>query len=272
MEWPKVKNIIILILLMVDGCLLVLVLGRQRAVNQYARSAVVGAVQVLEQNGITVAPAALEHSAALPALTASRELQAEQALAQVLLGPDAVRRDRSGGLYAYESAQGTALFRANGNFEAEFEDAPQVGRAPAEHAADLLEDMGLEGEVISAPEGADGETVMLQTLDGAPVYSCRLVFRYEGGRLLALSGTLISGPALPAAEGTSLDLPNALLRFLGGILERGGVCSAVTALRPGYRLGQSFGSEQRLAPTWLVETNAGSYYMDGVTGELESVG
>ena len=39
MEWPKLKNIIILILLLVNGFLLVLVVGREFQVSRYERSA-----------------------------------------------------------------------------------------------------------------------------------------------------------------------------------------------------------------------------------------
>ena len=38
MEWPKLKNIIILILLLVNGFLLVLVVGREFQVSRYELS------------------------------------------------------------------------------------------------------------------------------------------------------------------------------------------------------------------------------------------
>ena len=40
--------------------------------------------------------------------------------------------------------------------------------------------------------------------------------------------------------------------FLRGVLERGDVCSAIDALRLGYRSSQSFGSDIQLSPTWLI--------------------
>lgn len=272
MEWSKVKNIIILILLMLNAFLLVLVLGRRRAVDEYARSAVTRAVQVLEKNGVKVSEDALGDASALPELTVSRDLQAEQALARALLGEDVRRTDQSGGLYAYEGAGGSALFRASGEFQAELTPRPLEGRTPAGHAAALLKQLGLEGELISAPQaGESGEVVMLQKLNGVSVYSCRLVFRYDEQGLTTLSGVLLAGPARSAPDQADfLDLPNALIRFLDGILEQGSLCSAVTGLRPGYRLTQSFGAELRLAPTWLVNTDAGSYYLDGATGALEA--
>jgi len=271
LEWPKVKNIIILILAIVDAFLLFLVLGRQRAVDRYAQSAITGAVEVLAQNGVAVSPGALDNCDALPALTTSRDLSAESAVTQALLGPDTTRRDQSGGLYAYESPIGTALFRATGDFEAYLTQRPAASRTPAEHALALLADMGLTGELAGSPQGPDGEVVLYQTVNGAPVYSCQLVFRYEEGALASVSGTMLTGTLLPAAEDPKpLDLPSALMRLLSGVLERGGVCSVVTDLRPGYRLEQSFGTEMHLAPTWLAVTNTGNYYLDSITGTLTS--
>ena len=62
MEWPKLKNIIILILLLVNGFLLVLVVGREFQVSRYERSAFTQAGQVLAQNGITVDEDLLEQA------------------------------------------------------------------------------------------------------------------------------------------------------------------------------------------------------------------
>ena len=47
MEGRKIKNIVILILLMVNGFLLFLVVGQQMKVRQYQRSALTRASQVL---------------------------------------------------------------------------------------------------------------------------------------------------------------------------------------------------------------------------------
>jgi hypothetical protein len=66
----------------------------------------------------------------------------------------------------------------------------------------------------------------------------------------------------------ALDLPTALIRFMAAVRDSGDVCSSVTALRPGYRSAQTFGSVVQLTPVWLVSTNVSEYYLDGATGEL----
>lgn len=271
MEWPKLKNIIILILLLVNGFLLVLVVGQEYRVSQYEHSALTQAGQVLAQNGITVEEDLLSRASrdSLVPLTVQRDLQAEMDIVQTLLGTQAVRTDQGSGLYGYDSDQGSALFRANGDVSFTLLNCPLNGQAPSDHAAALLDKMGLEGEELSLHTNGDRTTVsFLQILNGIPVYSCWLTFTYDSGSLQSISGTLVAGSVTPVSDSSALDLPTALISFLRGVLDRGDVCSAILDLQLGYRSGQTFGSDIQLIPAWLITTNISSYYLDAATGEL----
>ena len=272
MEWPKLKNIIILILLLVNGFLLVLVVGREFQVNRYEHSALTQAGQVLAQNGITVEDDLLSRAArdSLVPLTVQRDLQAEMDIAQTLLGTQAVRTDQGSGLYGYDSDRGSALFRANGDVSVTLVDCPLDGQDPSDHAASLLEQMGLDGEVLDIQTDRGQTTVTFhQLLNGVPVYTCRLTFTYDSDSLLSISGTLMTGTVTPVSGvASSLDLPTALISFLRGVLDRGDVCSAIHDLQLGYRSSQAFGSDIQLTPTWSITTNISSYYLDTATGEL----
>ncbi len=65
MEWSKIKNIIILLLLLVNGFLLVLVGMRQGENRRYQQSALTQALQVLERSGIQVSQSGLEDAQGL---------------------------------------------------------------------------------------------------------------------------------------------------------------------------------------------------------------
>ena len=86
MEWPKLKNIIILILLLLNGFLLVLVGMRYTESVQYERAALEQTLKVLEGQGIQADGAALAPAGELAPLTAERDLERELQLAQALLG------------------------------------------------------------------------------------------------------------------------------------------------------------------------------------------
>lgn len=277
MEWSKIKNIIILILLLVNGFLLILVGGQQRRVLSYEQSALTRAAQVLEQNGISVSTEALNQAAAaeLPSMTSSRDLDSEARIAQALLGADTVCTDQGSGLYVHSSGQGTAIFRASGDFNFTLAEGAFTGDDLASHARSLLKTIGLEGELIDQTPQANGITTLTfrQLLNGVPLYSCRLKFEYNASQLRSISGTLFASASLASAEesASTLSVSTALIRFLEGIRDSRDVCSAITGLRPGYQSTQSFGSTVYLTPVWLVSTNISDYYLDGITGELRRV-
>ena len=147
MEGRKIKNIVILILLMVNGFLLFLVVGQQMKVRQYQRSALTRASQVLEQNGITLAdglPGKVKTD--LPPLSVTRDPQAEADLAQILLGSSVQRSDRGGGVFVYTSAQGSGQFLASGDFSFTLNDCPLDGKTPAHECIGTTDRTDVESE------------------------------------------------------------------------------------------------------------------------------
>lgn len=274
MEWSKIKNIIIVLLLLVNAFLLLLVGGQMIRDRHVRREAMENAGRILAQNGITVTDEALEEMgerALLPA-TAARSGETELALARALLGEDAAGEEQSGSLRLYTGQAGTVLFRASGEFSAELSAPLPVEGDPSAQALSLLEKAGLEGEVME--ETADGTAAVVtlrQLLDGHPLYTCCIRFFYEDGSLTAVSGTVLPSGQAVFSEQTVLDGPTALIRFLSAIGDSGDICSSVTALRPGYRMTPSFASGLYLQPVWLVSTDASEYYLDGMTGEISRI-
>ena len=79
MEWSKVKNIIILLLLLVNGFLLVLVGMRREETENYQASALAQAVEVLERSGIQVFQEGLEDALDMSPLSVERNLERAEA-------------------------------------------------------------------------------------------------------------------------------------------------------------------------------------------------
>ena len=101
MEWRKVKNIIILVLLLVNGFLLVLVAFRKGEAHRYEQTALLQAVQALKNSGIEVDIHAVAPVDGLPALTVERDTAREARMTGALLGETVEGDDRGGGLYLY---------------------------------------------------------------------------------------------------------------------------------------------------------------------------
>lgn len=273
MEWQKLKNIILLILLVLNGFLLVLVGTRREESARYERTALEQTVQVLEKGGIQVDLDAVTPADGLVPIVVERNLEQEVKLVRALLDEDVEGSNRGGGLYLYRGELGEMSIRSSGEVSAKFEeDDYWSADRPEHHAAALLKKLGLDGMQTGVTE-SEGQTVVhiRQSWNGAAVFSCGLELVYRDGRLCSLSGTLLTAEAGTgtAETGQVLTLPTALMRFSEEIAATGDVCSAVRSMEAGYRgTGQSLSGGTRLAPVWLMSTDTANYYLDCVTGAL----
>ena len=272
MEWKKLKNLIILILLVVNGFLLVLVGSRRQESVKYERTALEQTVQILARGGIEVDLDAISSADGLAPMSVERDLEREALLAQALLDEAVQGDNRGGGLYLYQGRLGEVSFRSGGELSAEFEeDGHWSADRPERHAAELLKKLGVEGAHISTAE-EDGQTVVRfrQSWNGAAVFTCEVALIYRDGRLRSLSGVLLMAETGTAeSAGQILTLPTALMRFSEEIAGTGDVCSQLRSMEPGYRgTAQTLSGGAKLAPVWLVSTDTAAYYLDCVTGAL----
>lgn len=274
MEWRKLKNIMILILLVVNGFLLVLVWSRREESVSYQRAALERTARVLNQKGIDVYLDAAAPADGLPPLTVERDLDRELQLAQGLLGQDIHADNRGGGLYLYHSGEGELAVRAGGELSAELNGGERWKTDhPERHAAGLLRDMGLKAEELEAARESGRTRVRFRQIwNGTAAFSCEVEFVYENDMLNAIHGTLIAAGQGTAEAGQALNLPTALMRFSEEITAAGDVCTVIHSMEPGYRgTAQSLSGGVRLAPVWLVTTDTAKYYLDCVSGALTRV-
>ena len=274
MEWPKLKNIIILILLMVNGFLLVLVGARMEESISYERRALEQTAQVLEQGGVQVDLEALAPASGLAPMSVDRDLEREARLAQALLDEPVQGENRGGGLYLYRGALGEVSLRAGGELSAEFtRDGHWQAACPEDHAAALLGRLGVEAAQTGLTnQGGETTVRFCQRWNGRAVFSCQVELVYRDGYLTALRGALLTAAAGTAEAGTVLSLPTALMRFSEEVGTTGDVCSAIQSMEPGYwAFAQSLSGGARLTPVWLVATDTSDYYLDCVTGALTRV-
>ena len=272
MEWHKLKNIILLILLVVNGFLLVLVGSRRKEDAEYERRALEQTVQVLERSGIQVRLEAVDPADGLSPSMVERDLEREAQLARALLGQTAEADNRGGGLYFYRSDEGELSVRAGGELSAKLEGGGQTDH-PERRAAELLKKMGIDAEQIDVAEEGEWTRVRFRQLwNGAAVFSCEIEFAYKNGVLDSIQGSLLTAQAGTAEAGQVLTLPTALMRFSEAVGATGDVCSAIQSMEPGWRgTVQPMSGGVRLAPAWLVTTDTARYYLDCATGALTRI-
>lgn len=274
MEWRRLKNVIILILLLLNGFLLVLAGTRWREAAQYDRAALEDTVEVLAGRGIEVDPDGLSSAENLPPLSLERDPEAEQKLVRALLDEAVEPDNRGGGLYLYRGTLGEVSVRAGGELSAELADSPHWDTgSPEDHAAALLKKMGVSARLLDAESREDEMVVRFRQLwNKVPVFSCEVEFAYENGRLRSIQGTLLTAGQASEEAGEVLSVPTALMRFLDGVTATGDVCSAIQSMEAGYRIvSQPLSGGVRLTAVWLVSSNTADYYLDGATGALTRI-
>lgn len=258
MEWSKLKNIILIILLITDLFLLGLVGLREWNASRSNARAREDAVQVMQRNGIRIEESILAQDTTASVATFSREREGEAALLTPLLG-EVTSTAIGGGQYLYTGEKGYAWLQSRGEFEVTLaQDSYPLSGERADHARQLLSLMGFEGTLLQE-EGSptDGSVTLLQLWQGRPVTNCTATVIYEGGQAVSLSGTRLSGTPVSAGE-VQLSAVTGLLRFA----ETGPDCKEIYSMQPGYQLTASLSDPSALTPVWHFITDTGSYTLN----------
>ena len=271
MEWRKLKNIILIILLALNLALAAL-LGGPR-LDAYTRTAQAEreAVLFLEEKGIGVSLDQLPGGEELQPLQAERDQQMEEDLARALLGEETLREVQGGEVYRYVSEKGLIQFHSDGSFWAEF--APSCFPLEGDgHRASMavLEQLGFSGEVME--EGEDFLTLR-QCLEQGCLFNQQATVTWGKEGLSGISsGRRLYGTPVVDTGRESIDRATALIAFYNGLSRMGDVCSRIDRVEPGYVSAASLNRMMTLTPVWRVTTDTGTYQLDLVSGELERVG
>lgn len=269
MEGSKIKNIVIIILLLLNGFLLVLVGGRWAQDTQSHDAARSSAIQVIRESGIGLQEADVPREMTLGVLEARRDLSAERVLAAGLLGENMTVEARGGEVYRYHSPLGWVQFHSTGEFLAEFEPGAFVpdGVTEQEHGANVLARLGFEAQLLEAD--GRGDISFRQLVDGVPLLGCQATLNYQDGSLVRITGgRRLPGQPHPTGEQSSLSVATALMRLYNGLKGLGDIYNRVESIAPAYTMSVGLSGPARLDPVWYVKTDTGSYQLDTGTGQV----
>jgi len=269
MEWSKLKNVILLILLIANLFLLGLMGLRTWNAAQYESAARSDALEILSRNGIAMDEAVFSKDAVLTAASVSRDRSGEADLLSALLG--AVYEEAlGGGQYSYTGPLGHAQLRSRGEFSITLQPgACPLSGEPEQHAADILKKIGFEGTVLASTPNSRGNAAvtLVQMWEGSPVLSCQVTVVYDQVDLVSITGTRLMGTPT-AGRRTELSAVNDVLHFLEQIMASGDVCTQITAMEASYQLSSGPSDPLALIPVWYFQTDSGSYTLDPATNQL----
>ncbi len=260
MSGSKIRNIVILLLLTVDLVLLGIFGWRQLSAAQMERQAVKDAAAALERLGMSAPEELLkENGPVLYLMEEERNVSAEQALAELLLGSFSLK-SQGGGICTGENSRGRVRLSNAGAFELILYDPGELKNART--AEELF---GRFAETAALPVLRENT----QFVAGAPVFD-RDVTLKETPEGLSVSGGLLAGELYVTDGSPSKSLTAALLALAG---ERKndvrGETERVTAAELGYRAELLAENYTALRPVWRITTDRGVYTVDALTLSVE---
>lgn len=270
METPKLKNVVLIILVVTNLCLLIFVAQSEWKGIYLRWQARAQAIHFLEQKEVDVDESLIPREVDLQPGTAERSLEWEEELAVQLLSGPVEMENRGAGVYRYQNEQGFVQFHSDGAFQAEFvPGAVPISDNWERDCLDLLSRIGFDGRLM---DDAGGRWVFCQMWQDCPLFSCQVTVEEGDGCVVALtSGRRLVGKPAQDSSRQTITVSTALIRLYNGINGLGDVCSRIDAIEAGYVTSSVLSSAMAVTPVWQVTTDTGLYQLDLVTGSMTRI-
>ena len=264
MERFRLKNIIILILVLLNAFLLFSLAQRRASERDAFRRTAEQLSALFQEDGMTLEPGAISQALPPDGVSLTRDTALEEQAAAFLLGDGPASSDQGGGIFHYAGAAGEALFRSSGGFEA----AGTLAEGNVEDVCrDFCRAFSYDVPDIRLDEEGSGIFTAQGVYNKLPVFNCTVTFTVEQGVLTAVSGTLLPKTGTAVSGEAPLSAAGALLAFQQMRRESAAVASTVTDARLCYEL-QTAGTAMSLAPAWQIVTDTEDYYVNCLTGAV----
>lgn len=267
MERSKLKDIVLLLLVLTNLGLLFFVLRQEiREYREYAQART-SAIGFLANKGVDVEESLVPDRMTLLPQRVERDRAAEAQAAAAFLKGDVQEESRGGEVYRYYNDNGSIQFHSDGAFSAELTPgAYPTGEDRDGAALALLKTLSFEGEVMAwLPDSI----IVRQNWEGAPLFNQQVTVEWDGAHFTALTGgRRLSGQPVEDESRTTMTVATALVSFFNGLNGLGDVCSRVDVIAQGYVSAASLNGPVTLTPVWRVTTDTGAYQLDLLTGAL----
>lgn len=265
----RLKNVIILILALLNLFLLASLFMRKSAENQSRQLAREQLVALFAADNIQIDPDLISYQSPPSGKYLVRDTAREQAAAAFFLGDSLTYADQGGDIYTYTGGSGAAMFRATGSFDivgalsADDTDAQELCRQFCKEFSYGTPEFRLDAD-------GNGTASALCEFGDLSVFNCTVTFTFHSGALTMVSGTLLPASyADAAAKSELLSASAALTTFQQFRRENGGVVSSISDLYLSYELQSTPTSAMTLVPSWCIATDTVQYYVNCTTGSVQ---
>ena len=267
MRSSKLKSLILLILVLVNGFLLILVVPSRLAAHRQTKQSDALLAQLYGQAGITLEITEMPQTLSVTQCALEIREDALLQAAKALLGQNAEVqvsqfgsdiRSPIGDGYFYGNYLTLTLSQACEDPDA-FVEAQLAAMGAGEHR---LRQQESEGDI---------RIVATFLLEGLDLRERELTFRFQDGLLTEVTGFFFPAHMSfsPTKTQACMAARDALVRLLDHLQKEEASVTTVQSLAQAWRIPSFMGAETTvLVPVWAIQTDAGVYLVDGLTSDV----
>ncbi len=265
MERYRLKNVIILILALLNAFLLISLAIRGNETRVARRTQQQELVALFAADGMTLDPSLIPEDEDVSAYTLLRDETLEKQVAAFFLGGSPERAAQGGGIYTYGTDRGAAAFRETGSFDV----AGTLSDTDAQTLCrEFCKTFSYSEPVFTMDETGSGTATAARLWNGAPVFNAAVSFTIDRGSVVAASGSLLPDTATENADQDLFTAFAALTAFQQMRHESSSVVSSITEISLCYELQNTASSSITLTPSWRIVTDTATFYVNSASGVI----
>jgi len=256
MQWNKAKNLILVLLIIVNVFFIALLGYRYFDESRQAENTQQNFVSALEKLNVFLDEnIVITEKRSVYELYLSRHAQTEKDFASAFIG-DTEAQNQGGNIYYYFSKDNFATFRTGGNFTITVNDGRDITKLIAENIIG-------EYDVLS---NHNGVLHIYQLKDGIKIFNSSM--RVATGNNVEISGKWAMGEEYRTSEEKSKDYMTCLLSLAKSVYKEDTEI-VVLKVTQGYIMKAAASGSVRLVPVWEITTQNGIYYVNSISCEIE---
>ena len=268
MDWNRSKNIIILLLLIVN-IFLAVNLGYSLYVQKAAREAQVASLmEYLGSKGIVMDSGILPGSnLGRVVMLVERDRVLESAAADILVETAASKTD--GGVARYSGPGGNIMVQSGGvlqgNIKVNYAEDESWEQAADSFTA-LLSDAGISSGFT---DSANGVITIQGAHNNLKIFNCEVSAESTQDGW-SIGGRWCFGAALPVNNDAEMDAIGLVVKFVNRITAFGIEIRSIDGMEAGYLANNVLSIGIRLTPVYRIATDMGEFYINAIDGTLVS--
>ncbi len=276
MEWPRVKNILIVLLAIVNVFLFSVYITSTIKDARSVEETIQNTVEVLNKRGFSIEANQIPRKGSvLYPISSERSYDNEEKIAKRFIGKWQ-KEDVSGGTTVYKSEAGEVRFKADGSFEITLKSIsmPSDEKELAHSIAKLL-DITISDEVQIQYNDKLIHIASMQTYLEIPVYNCRINIDVMSDASAKIYGRIMGGKHTVLRGNPPQDITGLLVNLIEVLDNSGKTGGRIETISGGFHISPGANSAHNeilyAVPIWEITVDGSDIYINAMNGKAINI-